>query len=332
MSVYDNTIIDPNTTGVASYQPSTMTPSQVATPDVVAPVMNTAQANSVLNQYGIDTSNTLSASNIAQTIKRPTAAPDDLLGIREQINYDLGLPAAQKAYQDALAAARGKVNDLNKTSAVMEGQRLNLGVIRGEQAQARTLAAPEIERLQYQSALEQDRLNALTAERDWRVQVAEQNINFVRNLKLQYPGAKVNFGDSMDKIESKIVKYQKDQEDKIYKDELKKQMMSLGLSTKTKKGGTMKTKDMEKAVSKYNKEAAKYAKEQAKMKTESDKIALSLQKIQLQKAQSSQVSGSSDDADFQRFMKMQGGSQTQTGLQPTDWNSIINGTLSGLTY
>jgi predicted exporter len=172
MSIYDTT------------QPNNLAPTNTeVAPDVNAP-MTASQANQILNQYAIDPNQVLSASNIFNTISSPTPAPDDLLGIRKQISDELGLTAQQAAYQKALSAARTRLNDLNKSTALMEGQRVNLGVIRGEQGQARTLAAPEIENLNYQVQLEADRLNALTQERDYRVGVAEKNIDLVRNLKL----------------------------------------------------------------------------------------------------------------------------------------------------
>ena len=249
------------------------TPPQAAEiqPNVVRsqPVMNSAQANQVLNQYGIDPSQTLSATNITNTLTRPTAAPDDLLGIRGQIEYDLGLPQARTDYQNALAASMKRVTDLNKVSALMEGQRINLGAIRGEQAQERSLAAPEIQAFQDQAKLLGEKLNSLTSERDYRTGVAEKNIDFTRNLKLQYPGAKIGFGDSLDTIETKLVSYEKEKKKEAEKDALKNACRQLGLKT----NGS--TSDLEKRLRKYNKEAAKEAKANADL--EREKIRLDIE-------------------------------------------------------
>ena len=82
---------------VESTTPTPITPSDVQQSTMAtlqaAPVMNTSQAGAVLNQYGIDPTQALTSTNVVNTLTRPTAAPDDLLGIRGQLNYDLGLTA-----------------------------------------------------------------------------------------------------------------------------------------------------------------------------------------------------------------------------------------------
>ncbi len=256
MSIYDTT------------QPNVLAPTAAEVAPAVNTPMTTSEANQVLSQYGVNPAEVLSATNITNTVKKTTPDPDDLLGIRKQISDELGLTAQQQAYQNALAAARTRVNDLNKSTALMEGGRVNLGVIRGEQGQARTLAAPEIEALQYQAALEQDKLNALTTERDYRVAIAEKNIDLVRSLKLQYPGAKIGFTDSFNKIEKKLVDYQKEQKKEAEKDAYKDALRSMGLSTKGSR------KELEKRLTKANKQAKKQADEVASLQLEQLKLSL----------------------------------------------------------
>jgi hypothetical protein len=243
MSVYD------------TVQPNTLAP----TAEQVAPAVNTpmtsSQANQVLTTYGVNPTAVLSSTNVANTVSSATPAPDDLLGIRANITKELGLDVQQTAYQNALAAAKSRLTELNQSTALMEGQRVNLGVIRGEQAQARTLAVPEIQALQDQANLEQEKLNALTTERDYRVGVAESNINFTKQLKLQYAGAGISYGDSMDTIEKKITKFAKDQKKEAYKDSLKQIALEYGIKTKGKS-----TKELEKEIAKYNKNAKDEAK------------------------------------------------------------------------
>lgn len=259
------------------YDAPTITPTE-AIPVPQATTMSTSEANQILNNYGVNPTQVLSATNVANTVTNPTVAPDDLLGIRANITKELGLDTQNTAYQNALAAARNKVTELNKTTAIMEGNRVNLGVIRGEQAQARTLATPEIQALQDQAALEQDRLNALTTERDYRVGVAEKNIDFTRQMKVQYAGAGIKFGDSLDSMETKLVAYQKKQKKEAEKDALKSALRQLGLKT------SGSSKELESRLSKYSKAAAKDAKRMAQLQYDSGSIDLALKKVQLQKA------------------------------------------------
>lgn len=263
MSLYDAQTISPTITGPTEQPTPTNTPSGQA-----ITVMSPTQAQQALDAYGIDPSQTLTADNITQTLTRPTAAPDDLLGIRDQLNYDLGVTTAQN-----------KLNQIKsqyyKAPSVIEGQRLNMGVLRGETALAQ-------ERLMSEMQAQQDTVNSLVAERDYRLGIAEKNIDLVKQLKLQYAGAGIKYGDSMDTIESKLVGYEKSKKKEAEKDALKATAREIGISTKG-----LSSKEIEKKLKKYYKSEKSYKEAVRSKELQSSDISLALQKIQLAKAQES---------------------------------------------
>lgn len=99
-------------------------------------------------------------------------------------------------------------------------------------------------------------------------QIRNQEIGEKKQIMLQYPGAKVTFGDSFDTVSKKLVKYEKEQKESNYKAELKKMAIQIGASLKTKKGGTAGIKDLEKNIAKVNKNALKRAEAEADLKME----------------------------------------------------------------
>jgi hypothetical protein len=105
------------------------------------------------------------------------------------------------------------------------------------------------------------------------VETASQKIakanerNQAKQIALQYPKAGIKETDTYDVAIQKIQKFEEKQEQEAQKKiegEYKKQLQAtareLGISTKTKKGGTMSTKQLEDAIGKENKKALAEAK------------------------------------------------------------------------
>ncbi len=225
--------------------------------------MNTSQAGAVLNQYGIDPTQALTSTNVVNTLTRPTAAPDDLLGIRGQLNYDLGLTAEQN-----------KLNELKaqyyKAPSVIEGQRLNMSVLRGETGLAQDKLSASIQS-------QADTVNSLTSERDYRMGIAEKNLDFTKQLKLQYAGAGINYGDSMDTVEKKLVTYNDNLKSEKKKEAYKTALIELGL----KANGSMK--DLEKRLTKAGKDKKKKADATADMAIATSQAALDKARAEISK-------------------------------------------------
>lgn len=109
--------------------------------------------------------------------------------------------------------------------------------------------------------------------------------NQAKQIALQYPKAGIKETDTYDVAIKKIQKFEEKQEQEAQKKiegEYKKQLTAaareLGLSTKTKKGGTMNTKQLEEAIGKENKSALARAKawEEEQMSMERAKFSKSM--------------------------------------------------------
>lgn len=210
--------------------------------------MTGSQAENILNTYGINPQDVLSAANIDQTLTRPTAAPDDLLGIRSQHQFDTGY-AKTKSQLDAIKKGVLDYNASTERGILSIGDwRERAEAIVGEQSsynQQRNLGLKNL-------LLEQDRLTGLLGEQgqevQWRTAVSEKNIDFVRNLKLQYPGAKIGYADSMNDIEKKLVKFEKEQKKKAQKEAYREALLAMGKSVKG-----LSRRELERKLKKANK-------------------------------------------------------------------------------
>jgi len=212
--------------------------------------------------FTADLNNVFSTSNINQYATNPTAAPDDLLNIRNTIYNELGIPNLQKQYQDIYKGVLGYDLTTAAQQQAIEGQPVSMNVIRGSQAQAANQRALQRQGLVAQADVAQSALQAALGEAGVQYGIRANEVEQKRNLILQYPGAKITFGDSMDSIVGKLNTYQKQEEKDAYKKELKKMAMSLGVKT------SGNTKALEKRISKVNKNARKQAEEEANLKLE----------------------------------------------------------------
>jgi hypothetical protein len=249
-----------NITPVGPITPVATVPTIPTTPAIsntpyTAPVTPTIAAQT-LNAVGINPNDVLSAGNIAQTINAPAPAPDDILGIRNQLYEEGGVNAAQQASQAAQVAASQAALGLNQRLTGLAGRAVSLSKITGTQAQERAVSQGEINALNESARLAANDYAAKKSNADDLFQIRNQEISEKKNIMLQFPGAGIAFGDSMEQVTKKLDKYADDQKKDAYKDTLKETALSLGLKT------SGSTKDLEKRIRKANAEALNSAKEE----------------------------------------------------------------------
>lgn len=227
-----------------------------------APVTPSTAAQT-LNTYGINPNDVLSAGNIQQTINAPEPAPDDLLGIRNQLYQQGGVTTAQQASQAAQTAASQATLGLSQRLTGLSGRAVSMSKITGTQAQEREVSQGEIDALNESARLAANDYAAKKGNADEMFQIRNQEISEKKAVMLQYPGAKIGFGDSFADVTKKLTKYEDQQKKDTYKATLKAKAMELGLKTKGS------AKDLEKRISKSSKAALKSIKDEHDLKMES---------------------------------------------------------------
>lgn len=254
------------------------TPAPIA--QTTVPVSNTPyaapmtpiQATQLVNQYGIDPTQVLSAQNIQQTIKAPAPAPDDLLGIRRNLYASEGVNTAQEAFIAAQKAASSAALGLNERLTGLRGRSVSLSKITGTQAQERAVSQGEIDALNESARIAANDYAAKKGNADEMFQIRNQEISEKKQIMLQYPGAGVGFGDSFSTVSKKLTKYQ----DKVAKDEWKQKLkllaMETGASLKSKHGGTASVKTLENNIAKVSKSKLKMAEQEFGLKMEALKM------------------------------------------------------------
>lgn len=217
--------------------------------------------------------NVYSAGNINQAVSAPAQTPNlaDPMGI-----YDFYMNSgdiqqarerattAQKAVLEAQQKARDTQYQLGEGMASMK-------TITGRQARAGELSNIQLQALAETLGVEQSNLQALTQTAQQRADIALSQRDQLTQLIVNNPGAGVTYTDTVETASQKINQYQekklKEEEAKAkkatedaYKEKLRGIAMELGVSLKTKKGGTMNTKQLEDAIAKKNKKALEDAK------------------------------------------------------------------------
>jgi hypothetical protein len=234
------------------------TPDQPVVPATPTPAPS---INTILQPtLPVNPQNVLATSNIQQATTTPLARPDDLLGIYKQVQNELGVGQRQSEYQTALTALdKAKATAQSQQNAI-ENLPQALNVIRGEQAQASRLSSANLQALSDATGVAQSALIAAQQEAQTQYGIRANEVEAKRNLILQYPGAKIKFGDSFEKAASKLRDYQEQVEKDEYKKVLKTKALELGL----KSSGTRK--ELEKRIRKASKEALSQAKEERELK------------------------------------------------------------------
>lgn len=209
----------------------------------------------MLSTYNINPKQVYSASNVAQTVAGVAGKPN-LSDPLAMYDYYLNSPEIQKAMVENKLAAE----DVNKATATarnrqtaLENLPQALNVIRGEQAQASRLSSDEIAALSENQLAKQSYLTALKETATNKFNVAKSMRDELTQMIVNNPGAKITYTDTPSSAANKIKKYQDRVAEDEYKKSLRSMAMQLGISTKTKKGGTLDAKGLEKAISKYYK-------------------------------------------------------------------------------
>jgi len=209
-------------------------------------------------------SSVYSPENVTQTLTQPAPKPNlsDPFGLYEQYMKSPDILATQQQVSDTQKAINASQQALRGTTRALEGQ--NIGAMGGTGAsvnligqqvgRARQLTADELaglgENLQAQTAY----LNTLQSDAQNRYQIAQQERAQLQDLIRQTGGkANITYSDSYETALQKASKYEEKVKEDTYKSDLKKTLQSLGLSLKTKKGGTLDTKGMEKKLTEYYK-------------------------------------------------------------------------------
>ena len=193
--------------------------------------LSSNELSKFITKYGLTGNQAYSAGNLTTA---SAVAPDDLLGIRNQLYGELGVTAAQEAYQTGLKDLMTYQSGLDSQQLAIEGQPLSMNVIRGEQAQASQLGAQQVAAKSRALQVLQSELQGKMREAETQYGIKAGEVKETKQLMLSYPGAGIKYGDSMEKVQKKIVNFQEEQEKKAYKFELNKMALQFGISTKNR--------------------------------------------------------------------------------------------------
>jgi hypothetical protein len=233
--------------------------------------VNPGERTKILDRFRADASNVFSTANI----NGPDAPrPDDLLGIRSQIQQDLGIPDLTNQFQESF----GRLNAFDQATDDLinqiEDRRVGLSVIRGAQSQAQRTRGLERGGLARELQVTQSALQAARQEANEQFGIREADVRNRRQLILSHPGAGITFADTPSQAAAKIQGFQRAEENRLrqqaredaeeerkraYKDQLKAELRALGKST----GGSRR--ELERRLKKANKSAFERAERLAEL-------------------------------------------------------------------
>lgn len=207
-----------------------------------------------------------SADNIAYaSSNQPAPDYSDPFKLRD---YYLNTPDVLAA-RNNLTAVNAELIKAQQTARAqqqaIQDNPMAMNVIRGNQATAGAQANLTLQALAENKLAAQSAVDALTNEANAKYQIAQEERGKLQNLITQTGGkAGISYTDTFEQALSKATNYQekqaKEAEEKAkkeaegaYKKQLQATAIELGIGTKTKKGGTMSVKDLEKAISKSKK-------------------------------------------------------------------------------
>lgn len=275
--------------------------------------LTSGEARTLLAAYNADPSKALSATNVAATTTAPTYAPDDLLGIRTSIANELGISDKESAYSTAYKTLKDYDLETENAARLINEQQLSTNVLSGQEATARKLRSQERMSLASEAEIAQAALLAAKEELNVRYGIQAENVAKIRQTILSNPEAGITFSDTTESAAKKIAKYNKkvqkeadEKEKDEYKKKLKSQLVSLGISTKTSKGGSLSLSKMEKALTEYYKKQGI-----------DDKELKDLEKAIKRKQLSDAGTGGYSDSDIQAYVDAYGKGQITAPNIPT---------------
>jgi hypothetical protein len=218
-----------------------------------------------------------SGADVLASTENPVYQPNysDPYGALDSIEKSLGLGTLRdEEAQINAEIAKQKEQAAGIISGIQFDANKTVGLSSGEMERERTLANNSLNTLLDSLNLKQQQIGALESKAQQQFGIYQNELDTKRALMadaLQYGDKDVNLNMSIEELTRRGAdaksSYEKEQEKKLqkeqddaYKKELKDIARSLGISTKTKKGGTMNTKQLEKAIGKANKQALEDAK------------------------------------------------------------------------
>ncbi|MEI9966167.1 MAG: hypothetical protein WDN67_00605 [Candidatus Moraniibacteriota bacterium] len=224
------------------------------------------------------TGNPYSAGNMQNALANPTAPPNlsDPYGLQSSIYASEGVDSAQKEYLDAIAFLRNYDQGSLEQQNFLEDQTIAMPVITGQQASQARLRSAERQGFAAKADTFRDAYLSKKEAADRRYQVATTERERLLDYMATAPGAGITLTDTPEIALTKINKYNEKQKkkekeeakkaaDDAYSKELKATARELGISTKTSKGGTMNTKQLEAAIAKENKSLVSDAKRKSQL-------------------------------------------------------------------
>lgn len=197
-----------------------------------------------------------SAQNLTQTTTAPVATPDlsDPFGLYDYYFNSADMVSAREqsssAYADLLAAkARAR-----EAQTALGDELAPMAAIRGAQARSSELSTNEIAALSDAYNVAVSNYDTISNQATAKYGIAQQERTQIQNLISETGGkAGISYTDSYETAVEKAADYKKKQDEGDYKKTLQQEARSLGLSTKTKKGGTLDINGLEKAIADYYK-------------------------------------------------------------------------------
>lgn len=273
-------------------------------------VLTSGEATNLLGKFGnLNPNGVFSTSNVVGASTAPKQRPDDLMGIRSQIQSELGLPGLQQQYQDIFGRLQAFDQAATGTQIGLENQPVALNVIRGQQAEAGRQSAFQREGLARQAQVTQSALQAAQQEASDRFAIRQQEVNLKRQLILENPGAGITFGDSVESAAKKIKKYQ----DKLVKEEQKRQ------EEMSKKEEKSRLKDMAMQLGVSTKGSRKELRDRISAQYKSDKDFERALKSQESSGASSGASAKADAAKEKAFWSTADKLKSQLANEKINW-------------
>lgn len=173
--------------------------------------INPTEASRLLTAFDINPQNVLSAPNIQATNTQKAPATNDLLGIYKQVQAEYNIPQLSEQYQKSYERLTGIQQAGEEEQVALEGRLAAMPVITGEKSRARQISA--LEESAAGRALQAIGMSLSSAKEQAQIiyGIREGEVQWKRQLKFQYPGAGIKYGDSDSKIEDKIAKFTKKQ-------------------------------------------------------------------------------------------------------------------------
>jgi hypothetical protein len=265
----------------------------------------------------IDTSAVYSTPNVTQTLTTPTTKPDlsDPYGLYDYYMASSDITGAQSGVKSVTDQYNKALSTSRAQQTAIENLPQALNVIRGEQAQASSLASNTLSSLSEAKLAQQSYLDSLKTEATNKYNIALNERSQLQSLITSTKGkAGISYADSYESALQKAAKWEEDEAEEAkkeaYKDSLKSQIQALGGST-----NGLSTKELEKKLKKKTKEAGASDKELKELE-------IALKKKELAKPYYAPKDGDNLKSSYTETEQRQMINEALAGGE--DWNGIAN--------